>query len=513
VHSLGRVDRVGDVGGDLVSARTRSKLSDVSDVLEPRGEMLGAALRLAGGRGLALDRRGGGGYVGWAVYATADFDDGEPEPLQDVTVAEAVDLAREGRELILTATLDAIAVLRLDDGAGQPAGGVVLRQSERLVDELVEAGLPRDTVLSLARRLGRAHVVARNVRGRPARESLARDEAGTMGVEGVGARLRRDLERANLSARALAEFLAGEDASRDDIQRQRGHVTRWLALDAQRGMSAANAGKVAQLLHTDPARYLSARFSERYRLELRLRDLEAKLRQTRDQLARLPAEYDARFESEEQFAVPMREPRWRWSSLPPRLVAAGALVLVAVVGLLILGITEGSQPKRQGASSQPASSVPAPIRRPPARHASPARRTPQPTVPVRLSAIGAWDPYGDGREHDTEASGAEDGNSGTYWPTETYTDGLQKPGVGLLLDAGRAVRLGRLVVTTDTPGYSALIEAGSASAGPFHPISRARTVATTTSFSLHARAERYYLIWIRRLDHVAHVNEVRAFGH
>jgi hypothetical protein len=483
----------------------------VSDVLDPRGEMLGAALRLAGGRGLALDRRGGGGYVGWAVYATADFDDGEPERLQDLTVVEAVNLAPEGRELIVTATLDAIAVLRLADRAGQPAGEVVPPRWERLVDELVEAGLPRATVLGLARRLGRAHVVGGDLQAHPARETPASDEAGTMGIEGVGARLRRDLARANLSARALAEFLAGEGASRDDIERQRRYVTRWLALDAQRGMSAANATKVAQLLHTDPARYVSPRFNERYRLEQRLRDLEAKLGQTRDRLARLPPEYDARLESEEQLdAVPIREPRRR--SLPPRLVAPAALVLIAVGGLLILGRTEGSRPKRQGTSTQPPSSVSAPTRKPPARPASTARRTPPSIVPVSLSAIGAWDPYGDGREHDTEASAAEDGNSSTYWPTETYMDGLQKPGLGLLLDAGRAVRLRRLVVTTDTPGYSALIEAGPAAQGPFQPISRARTVATTTVFALRARAERYYLIWIRRLDHTAHVNEVRAFG-
>jgi hypothetical protein len=330
----------------------------VSDLLEPRGEMLGAALKLAGGRGLALDRQGGGEYVGWAVYATADFDDGEPERLRDVTVAEAVDLAPEERELIVTATLDAIAVLRPAD--------------ERLVDELVEAGLPRDTVVSLARRLSRAHVVARGVRSHPA------------------------------------------------------------------------------------------------------------------------------------------APRRRWPSLPPRVAAAaaaaGALVLIAVVGLLILDPTDGSQSKRQSASTEPSSSVSAPPRTPPAQGKRP------PTVPVNLSAIGAWDPYGDGQEHDIKASAAEDGDSGTYWPTETYVDGLQKPGVGLLLDAGRAVRLRRLVVTTDTPGYNALIEAGSASAGPFRPISRARTVATTTAFSLRARAKRYYLIWITRLDHTAHVNEVRAFG-
>jgi hypothetical protein len=334
-------------------------------------------------------------------------------------------------------------------------------------------------------------------------------------TERVGARLRRDLERANLSARSFAKLLAGEDAGRDDIGRYRRYVTRWLALGVDRGMSAANAAKVAQLLHTDPARYLSPRFSEHYRLEQRMRDLEAKLSQTRDRLARLPPQYDARFAGEEQLhAAPLSEPRRGWPSFPPRAVAVGALFLVAVVGLLILGRSdEGSRPKRQAASTQPSSSVSAPTRRPPARHASAAQGTPPPTVPVRLSAIGAWDPYGDGREHDTEASAAEDGNPGTYWPTETYTDGLQKPGVGLLLDAGRAVRLRRLVVTTDTPGYNALIEAGSASAGPFQPISRPRTVAPTTTFSLRARAERYYLIWIRRLDHTAHVNEVRAFGY
>lgn len=362
--------------------------------------MLGAAQRLADGRGLALDRQGGGEYVGWAVYATADFGDGEPERLSDVTVADAVDLAPERRGLIVTATLDAIAVLRLHDGAGQLASEVVPRQSERLVDELVEAGLPRDTVLSLARRLSRAHVVARDPRSHPARATI---------------------------------------------------------------------------------------------------------------------EYNARFESDEQLhAVPMRAPRRRWPSLPPRLAAAaaaGALVLVALVGLLILVSTEGSRPKRQSASTEPSPSISAPARAPQAEHAPTAQRTRPPTVPVNLSAIGAWDPYGDGREHDTKASAAEDGNAGTYWPTETYVDGLQKPGVGLLLDAGRAVHLRRLVVTTDTPGYSALIEAGSASAGPFQPISRARTVASTTAFSLRARAERYYLIWIGRLDHTAHVNEVRAFGY
>jgi hypothetical protein len=485
----------------------------VSDVLEPGGEIL---LRLAGGRGLALERQAGGEYVGWAVYASADFKDGEPRRLRQATVAEALALAPDRRDAIVTATLDAIAVLHLAAEAGQPAAEVMPRQSERLVDELVAAGLARGMVLNLSHRLSQAHARAHDRRGPSARQTSANGDAGTMRIEGVAARLRRDLERANLGPRALAELLAGADASRDEIERHRRSVTRWLALEAHRGISAANAAKIAQLLRTDPARYLSPpRSGERPRLEQRVRDLEAKLRQTRDRLARLPPEYDARIESGEQVhAVTMHEPRRRWPSLLSRLVAAGALVLVAVVGVLIFGPTEGSRPKRHSASTLTSSSASVPSRRPPARlHPSAAQRTPLPTVPVSLSAIGAWDPYGDGREHDTAASAAEDGNSGTYWPTETYTDGLQKPGVGLLLDAGRAVLLRRLVLTTDTPGYSALIEAGSSAAGPFQAISRARTVATTTAFSLRARAERYYLIWISRLEHTAHVNEVRAFGY
>ena len=131
---------------------------------------------------------------------------------------------------------------------------------------------------------------------------------------------------------------------------------------------------------------------------------------------------------------------------------------------------------------------------------------------MSLSGSGAWDPYGDLREHDTQAAAASDGNPSTYWRTESYLAGLQKPGVGLLLEAQKAVRLTRLTLTTDTPGYTALIEAGPAASGPFQAISGARTVAATTTFLLHGSAARYYVVWITKLDHVAHVDEVRAFA-
>src|SRR5215208_1526066 len=63
------------------------------------------------------------------------------------------------------------------------------------------------------------------------------------------------------------------------------------------------------------------------------------------------------------------------------------------------------------------------------------------SAPVKLRAVGAYDPFGDGTENDGEVANATDRNLDTYWPTEHYYDGLAavKQGVGLMLDAGRSV--------------------------------------------------------------------------
>ncbi|MGD0713815.1 MAG: helix-turn-helix domain-containing protein [Gaiellaceae bacterium] len=222
------------------------------------------------------------------------------------------------------------------------------------------------------------------------------------------------------------------------------------------------------------------------------------------------SEYKARFEPAEELEevrLPAVRTIWRLP-IRPRLAAAAVILLLTVAGGLILGLAPGSHPHRSAAPvpRPPAAAIHAPTL-PAPRQAKPARSL----LPVRLRGIGAWDPYGDRHEHDSDAPAATDGNPSTYWETETYTAGLRKPGVGLLLDAGQPVRLRRLTLATDTPGYTALIQAGPAASGPFHAISPAITVAATTTFPLHAPAERYYLVWITKLDHVAHVNDVHAF--
>jgi Protein kinase domain len=137
---------------------------------------------------------------------------------------------------------------------------------------------------------------------------------------------------------------------------------------------------------------------------------------------------------------------------------------------------------------------------------------------VHLVATNAYDPEGDGQEHDEEVPNATDGNPSTFWETEDYrgslTFGNLKDGVGIVVDAGQAVRLQSLTVVSDTPGYVARIEAGASSNGPFDPVSSSQTVGSRTAFSLSVDpARRYYLVWITRLAPGyprAHVNEVTS---
>ena len=134
---------------------------------------------------------------------------------------------------------------------------------------------------------------------------------------------------------------------------------------------------------------------------------------------------------------------------------------------------------------------------------------------LRLVGLAAHDPHGTGGEHDELVARATDGDVSTYWTTERYTAGLQKPGVGVVLDSGRHSEFRHVTLVTDTPGFVAEIQAGSSAGGPFPRVSDARTVSRTTRFPLEEGASgRYLVVWITELGgaaaSAAHVNEVRA---
>ena len=132
-------------------------------------------------------------------------------------------------------------------------------------------------------------------------------------------------------------------------------------------------------------------------------------------------------------------------------------------------------------------------------------------APVRLQAVSDYDPDGDGTEHPEDVPAATDGNTSTYWTTESYGS-FSKPGVGIVLEAPEATALSRIVVLSDEPGFTARIRASSSDGGGFVDVSEEQTVAARTAFSLDTGGKdyRYYLIWITDPNGRAHVNEVRA---
>jgi len=65
---------------------------------------------------------------------------------------------------------------------------------------------------------------------------------------------------------------------------------------------------------------------------------------------------------------------------------------------------------------------------------------------------------------------------------------------------------------TDEPGFTARIQAGNRSSGPFEDVSEDATIGERTTIELDTgdRAFRYYVVWITSLDGSAHLNEVRS---
>ena len=147
---------------------------------------------------------------------------------------------------------------------------------------------------------------------------------------------------------------------------------------------------------------------------------------------------------------------------------------------------------------------------------APAATTPRPTRPrpapfVRLTAVGALDPEGDGRERDEEAGLAVDGRRDTAWRTERYSS-FFKDGVGLVLDAGRAVRVERVVIDVPGPGARAAIRLGSRRDGPFATVTPPRALTGRTTFTVARRPGRYIVVWIVGLPDgdAAEISEVRV---
>ncbi len=127
-------------------------------------------------------------------------------------------------------------------------------------------------------------------------------------------------------------------------------------------------------------------------------------------------------------------------------------------------------------------------------------------------------------QHPNEVGLAIDGDRNTAWTTETYYDGLDKPGVGLYVDAKPGVAAGSMVIDTDTPGYTVSIYASKVTpdadafltgARGWTKLAAAADIHSTQTIRLatHGVRYRYYLVWITALgthNQVA-INEVALY--
>jgi hypothetical protein len=146
--------------------------------------------------------------------------------------------------------------------------------------------------------------------------------------------------------------------------------------------------------------------------------------------------------------------------------------------------------------------------------------------PLRLVEATAYDPLGDGGEHDEVAGDAIDGDDSTAWTTEGYTTsdlGGAKEGVGLVLAIRGEAAVSNVGVLTEAPGWSFEVYAGGSPDGleSSDPLSSGGDTSFTadseSSLELDEPVEaRYVLIWITELveadGYRALVNEVDLFG-
>ena len=144
---------------------------------------------------------------------------------------------------------------------------------------------------------------------------------------------------------------------------------------------------------------------------------------------------------------------------------------------------------------------------------TPSRTQPKPkpkSVRIPVKGIGAYDPDGDQSENGSDAPLATDGVLSTAWKSERYRQSFAKTGVGLVLDAGRPLTANRVVVVTETPGYTADVRVGSSPTGPFVSVSKEQPLKARTTLALRPKTGRYLMLWITSMpeEGAAAVNEI-----
>jgi serine/threonine protein kinase len=134
--------------------------------------------------------------------------------------------------------------------------------------------------------------------------------------------------------------------------------------------------------------------------------------------------------------------------------------------------------------------------------------TSAPATRVTVAGASSFDPNGDQRENEAQASRATDDDPASGWRTEGYNQnfgsGGIKPGVGLVLDLGRPQEVGKLALTLAPTGGSQVTIYGADSPRPTSLegwtslTGQPQTVDARKTFTLEG-SHQYLLIWFSSL--------------
>ncbi len=127
----------------------------------------------------------------------------------------------------------------------------------------------------------------------------------------------------------------------------------------------------------------------------------------------------------------------------------------------------------------------------------PSPRVASPDVAIRVVSAAAFDPFGDGSENDSTVPGAIDGDPATAWRSENYFDAdLRKPGVGLLLDLGRARTVTGFRLVVPHPGWRFGVAVGDDPSALAREVEPVLTAGASMERALAPATGRYVLVWI-----------------
>jgi tRNA A-37 threonylcarbamoyl transferase component Bud32 len=140
-----------------------------------------------------------------------------------------------------------------------------------------------------------------------------------------------------------------------------------------------------------------------------------------------------------------------------------------------------------------------------------------PLKAAKLAGAKDFDPLGDGAEHSQDVRLAYDGQTSTFWSTETYSsDDLGKAGVGLYVWPQTSIAARRLDVISPTPGFSAVIYGANGQPATLDgwgkPLAHLKGGGSELRATLPGKRFSHYLIWITKLppnQGLAEISEVK----